>query len=174
MGKVLFPALRDAYLEYLEGSDIIADGPTHRFLALALTEKVEQIVAFERWADLAMSHDSEWRAGALSWSRAVADRLSDLGGVGGWAGAFGFHRVGTFARGQDFCRSRSPRQGFAVVRAPILWPDVVDPTYPYGEGLQLQIRSAMSHLNEVWAIETGGIILNSFTMSAGMGLQLAR
>jgi uncharacterized ferritin-like protein (DUF455 family) len=39
---------------------------------------------------------------------------------------------------------------------------VVDPTYPYGEGLQLQIRSAISHLNEAWAIETGGVILYSF------------
>jgi uncharacterized ferritin-like protein (DUF455 family) len=36
------------------------------------------------------------------------------------------------------------------------------PAYPYGEGLQLQVRSAISHLNEVWAIETGGAILSSF------------
>jgi uncharacterized ferritin-like protein (DUF455 family) len=42
------------------------------------------------------------------------------------------------------------------------WPDNVDPTYPYGEGNRLQLRSAISHLNEVWAIETGGIILSSF------------
>jgi uncharacterized ferritin-like protein (DUF455 family) len=38
----------------------------------------------------------------------------------------------------------------------------VDPNYPYGEGIQLQLRSAISHLNEVWAIEAGGIILSSF------------
>jgi uncharacterized ferritin-like protein (DUF455 family) len=39
---------------------------------------------------------------------------------------------------------------------------VVDANYPYGEGMQLQLRSAISHLNEVWAIETGGVILSSF------------
>jgi uncharacterized ferritin-like protein (DUF455 family) len=38
----------------------------------------------------------------------------------------------------------------------------VDPSFPYGEGLQLQIRSAISHLNEVWAIEAGGVILSAF------------
>ena len=42
------------------------------------------------------------------------------------------------------------------------WPDIVDSTFPYGEGLRLQLRSAISHLNEVWAIEVGGIILSSF------------
>jgi uncharacterized ferritin-like protein (DUF455 family) len=43
------------------------------------------------------------------------------------------------------------------------WPDVVDPAYPYGEGMQLQLRSAISHLNEVWAIENGGVMLSAFT-----------
>ena len=39
MGRVLLPALRDSYREYLEASDSIADGPTHRFLSLGLSEK---------------------------------------------------------------------------------------------------------------------------------------
>ena len=38
-GTILLPALRDAYQAYLEASDSIADGPTHRFLRLALAEK---------------------------------------------------------------------------------------------------------------------------------------
>jgi uncharacterized ferritin-like protein (DUF455 family) len=42
------------------------------------------------------------------------------------------------------------------------WPDIVNPQFPYGEGLMLQLRSAISHLNEVWAVETGGIILSAF------------
>src|ERR1700737_3919589 len=45
VGKVLLPALRDSYQSYLTASDSIADGPTHRFLSLALTEKLEQIAA---------------------------------------------------------------------------------------------------------------------------------
>jgi uncharacterized ferritin-like protein (DUF455 family) len=42
------------------------------------------------------------------------------------------------------------------------WPDIVDPDFPYGEGLRLQLRSAVSHLNEVWAVEHGGICLSEF------------
>ena len=42
------------------------------------------------------------------------------------------------------------------------WPDIVDPLYPYGEGMQLQLRSAISHVNEVWAVEAGGVILSAF------------
>ena len=42
------------------------------------------------------------------------------------------------------------------------WPDVVDASYPYGEGMQLQVRSAISHLSEVWAIEAGSVILRAF------------
>src|SRR3954470_13298879 len=36
MATVLLPALRDAYQQYLSNSDSIADGPTHRFLNLAI------------------------------------------------------------------------------------------------------------------------------------------
>src|SRR5213080_4583467 len=43
MAKVLLPALCDSYHQYLAASDSIADGPTHRFLILALSEKREQI-----------------------------------------------------------------------------------------------------------------------------------
>ena len=44
----MLPNLRDAYQSYLDSSDLIADGPTHRFLTLALAEKSEQISAFSR------------------------------------------------------------------------------------------------------------------------------
>ena len=82
LGKLLLPALRDAYQEYLEASDAIADGPTHRFLSLALSEKTEQIRAFEEWAESALTLNPDLREGALTWTRAVANRLSDVGGVG--------------------------------------------------------------------------------------------
>jgi len=162
MGKVLLPALRDAYREYLEGSDTIADGPTHRFLTLALSDKNEQIANFEKWADSALSQDPQSREAALAWAQTVSARLSGVGGVGvapaplvspAWEplpGAKAFVIPGRPARDPRFWPCR------------FYWPDVVDPAYPYGEGLQLQIRSAISHLNEVWAIETGGVILNSF------------
>ena len=42
------------------------------------------------------------------------------------------------------------------------WPDIVDPNFPYGEGLRLQLRSAVSHFNEVWAVESAGAVLHAF------------
>ena len=39
------------------------------------------------------------------------------------------------------------------------WPDTIVPGYPYGEGRALQVRAAVSHLNEVWAVDTAGAIL---------------
>jgi hypothetical protein len=47
------------------------------------------------------------------------------------------------------------------------WPDVLDRSYPYGEGVVLQLRSAVSHLNEVWAVDTAGRILNELSHELG-------
>src|ERR1700681_1376768 len=82
VGRVLLPALHDSYQSYLTASDSIADGPTHRFLSLALIEKLEQIATFERWAQPELSRNPESRARAHEWAHAVAGRLSEVGGVG--------------------------------------------------------------------------------------------
>ena len=161
VGKVLLPALRDSYRAYLDHSDSIADGPTHRFLSLALAEKAEQTSAFEQWAESALSRNPELREYALAWTEGVADRLSQLGGVGvgPCPSSAGEHALpGSKTYAIPHRPARDPR--FWPCR--FYWPDVVDRTYPYGEGLQLQLRSAISHLNEVWAIEAGGVILSAF------------
>jgi uncharacterized ferritin-like protein (DUF455 family) len=161
VGRVLLPALRDAYVAYLEASDVIADGPTHRFLSLALREKEEQIAVFERWSTASLSEDLDLKNSAEAWTKALAERLSRLGGVGvdpsGSVDLFGPLSGSKLYAVPDH-PGRDPR--FWPCR--FYWPDVVDPNYPYGEGLQLQLRSAISHLNEVWAVEAGGIILSSF------------
>src|SRR6202171_203993 len=82
IGKVLLPALRDSFQAYLGASDSIADGPTHRFLSLAVSEKAAQIGAFEQWSESALVGNPELRESALAWTQAVAKRLSDVGGVG--------------------------------------------------------------------------------------------
>ena len=53
------------------------------------------------------------------------------------------------------------------------WPDVLDPAYPYGEGVALQLRSAVSHLNEVWAVDTAGRILARALARARLGVHAA-
>jgi hypothetical protein len=39
------------------------------------------------------------------------------------------------------------------------WPDTIVDGYPYGEGTALRVRAAVSHLNEVWAVNTAGAIM---------------
>jgi hypothetical protein len=161
VGKVLLPALRDAYQAYLGVSDSIADGPTHRFLSLALSEKVEQIDSFEQWSESIIIHDPGSREGALAWTRAIANRLSDLGGVGVGPSPPA-SAMEPLAGTESYAIPVRPARDLRFWPCRFYWPDVVDPTYPYGEGMQLQLRSAVSHLNEVWAIEAGGVILSAF------------
>ena len=64
---------------------------------------------------------------------------------------------------EDADPARDPR----YFSSSFYWPDVLDPAYPYGEGVALQIRSAVSHLNEVWAVETAGRILHDLSPELG-------
>ena len=161
VGKILLPALRDCYQAYLEASDSIADGPTHRFLSLALSEKVEQIRVFEGWAESALSGNPELREGALAWTEAVGNRLSDVGGVG-VAPSASAPAAGPLSGSKTYTIPSHPARDPRFWPCRFYWPDIIDPNYPYGEGMQLQLRSAISHLNEVWAIEAGGVILSAF------------
>jgi uncharacterized ferritin-like protein (DUF455 family) len=161
IGTVLLPALRDSFQAYLEASDSIADGPTHRFLSLALSEKAEQIAAFEQWSESALAENPELRDNALAWTQAVAKRLSDVGGVGIGPSSLSAS-LGPLPGGTTYIIPDKPARDSRFWPCRFYWPDVVDPAYPYGEGMQLQLRSAISHLNEVWAIENGGVMLSAF------------
>jgi hypothetical protein len=161
VGKVLLPALRDAYTAYLEASDSIADGPTHRFLSLALSEKAEQISAFEQWAESALSRNPELRETALAWTQAATGRLADVGGVGVGPSSSAA-AAGPLPGSKPFVIPIRPARDPRFWPCRFYWPDIVDLSYPYGEGMQLQLRSAISHINEVWAVEAGGVILSAF------------
>jgi hypothetical protein len=161
IGRVLLPALRDSYREYLEASDSIADGPTHRFLSLALSEKEEQIRGFEQWAESALPANPELREGSLAWTKVVADRLSQVGGVGVGPSP-SLPGTGILPGSRPYTIPERPARDHRFWPCRFYWPDIVDPSYPYGEGVQLQLRSAISHVNEVWAIEAGGVMLSAF------------
>ena len=161
VGRILLPALRDAYQAYLEASDLIADGPTHRFLRLALAEKEEQIGAFELWIEAALSQNPEARAEATSWADEIAKQLFAVGGVG-VEPLVSSNPVGPLPKARAYSIPVHPARDARFWPCRFYWPDIVDPSYPYGEGMQLQLRSAISHVNEVWAVEAGGIILSTF------------
>ena len=161
MGNILLPALRDAYQAYLEASDSIADGPTHRFLSLALAEKEEQVQAFELWIETARSQNPEAHGAAVAWVDKVAKRLLAAGGVGVEPTASSVP-AGPLPGAKVYSIPVHPARDPRFWPCRFYWPDIVDPSYPYGEGIQLQLRSAISHINEVWAVEAGGVMLSAF------------
>ena len=159
-GKILLPALANVYQAYLETSDTIADGPTHRFLSLALNEKREQIATFEKWAEAELSRGRDSRNAASNWTANLADNLSQIGGLE--LESASDQTTLSFPAAKPYSIPQRPERDPRFHACRFYWPDIVDPTYPYGEGLQLQLRSAISHVNEVWAIETGGVMLSAF------------
>jgi len=161
LASVLLPAMRDAYEQYLRYSDVLADAPTHRFLNLALEEKREQIQAFETWAGSELARHPDDRASSASWAGALQERLIALGGVG-TDHAPPDLASGPLPGGRPYSIPTVPARDEQYHLTRFYWPDNVDPTFRYGEGHRLQLRSAISHLNEVWAVETGGIVLSSF------------
>ena len=78
------------------------------------------------------------------------------------------------ARNAPTDHRRQPARDPAYHLCRFYWPDIVDPTFPYGEGLRLQLRTAVSHLNEVWAVETAGAILFAFAGRTRLGVRLRR
>ena len=161
-GNVALTALRDAYQEFLDRSDPLADAPTYRFLELSLREKEKQIATLAGWAEHESTRDLANRTLSENWITGFSNQLEALGGVG------------TDAAPPDV--RMTPIPGSRRISVPDLpardprywpcrfyWPDIIDSEFPYGEGLLLQLRSAVSHLNEVWAVEHGGIILSEFS-----------
>lgn len=159
LAAVALPALRDAYRAFLERSDPLADAPTYRFLDLSLREKEKQIIELTNLERHILSEETAQNASA--WVQEFTRQLNALGGVG--------------TDQAPPARGTTPLSGSRTLEVPakpgrdrrywpcrFYWPDIVDPAFPYGEGLRLQLRSAVSHLNEVWAVEHGGIVLNEF------------
>jgi Protein of unknown function (DUF455) len=161
LATVFLPAQRDAYEAYLGASDDIADGPTRRFLALAVAEKKSQI------EELRPASATEGLDGAARlWTEELSATLSRLGGLGLEAPqAISVPEV--FGSGRRFRLTDQPARDERYFACSFYWPDILDPAYPYGEGVRLRVRSAVSHLNEVWAVETAGAILHGYSGDLG-------
>jgi hypothetical protein len=161
-GSVTLAALRDAYREFLDHSDPLADAPTYRFLELSLREKEKQIAILRGWAAQESAKDLANRTLTENWIAGLSSQLAFLGGIG-------TDTAPPEVELTPITGSRSVSIPDLPARDPrywpcrFYWPDIIDAEFPYGEGLLLQLRSAVSHLNEVWAVEHGGIILSAFS-----------
>jgi hypothetical protein len=143
ISEVLAPALLADERAFLERTDELDDGPTIRILRAAIADKEEQVFA------LSARGDSPWPT-AL---RRALETLEP-------------------PQGTPFAYLEQPARDERYFPCSFYWPDALDPSYPYGEGLTLQLRSAVSHLNEVWAVETAGVIL--YALAPELGWEFVR
>ncbi len=143
VADVLAPDLLAQYRAFLAATDELDDGPTARIVEAAARDKEEQIAALA--AD-----------GASAWPDALRRALRTL----------------TPPPGTPFRVPDEPARDERYLAASVYWPDVVDPDYPYGEGVALQVRAAVSHLNEVWAVDTAGAIL--YALAGELGWEFVR
>jgi hypothetical protein len=141
-------ALTDALLpdyalrlaSFLAQTDELDDGPTVRIVQQALRDVEEQAIVLQ-------SHGP----GSDPWAALLRPGLETL----------------EPPAGTPFRLAEEPARDDAYFPSSFYWPDAIVPGYPYGEGVALQVRSAVSHLNEVWAVDTAGAILHGLAPELG-------
>jgi Protein of unknown function (DUF455) len=167
---VLLPALRDGYDRYLAISDELADGPSLRFVDLARREKIEHVAALDMVVAAEPSDGLAFEVGAR-WAATMDERMVALGGItrevpdGGVD--IGVGADGVFGEGRPFTLPDEPARDDRFRLCGFYWPDILDPSIDYGDHLTLQLRAAVSHLNEAWAVETAGAVLQSLADELG-------
>ena len=132
--------------------------PSLRIVRSALADQAQAQAVMARWVEQLLGQHPSRRPAAEQWAAALAHRLRAIGGVAlvkppspaGSVEIPGPRAVvlpGLPARDAQFHLCR------------FYWPDIINAAFPYGAGVRLQLRSAVSHVNEVWAIEFGGALL---------------
>ena len=135
----LLPDYAERLRAFLAQTDELDDGPTVRIVQQALRDVEEQAVI--------LGH----APGFDPWTAALSTGLEAL----------------EPPAGTPFRLAEKPARDDAYFPSSFYWPDGIVPGYPYGEGVALQVRSAVSHLNEVWAVDTAGAILHSLAPELG-------
>jgi uncharacterized ferritin-like protein (DUF455 family) len=112
------------------------------------------------WADFLLEESPDEEAEA--WIQGLESRLNAFGGIP-IEGAVREVEFDTPLPGsRPYVIPDRPARDRRFHLSRFYWPDNVDAALPYGEGTALQLRSAVSHLNEAWAVETAGLILAAF------------
>jgi Protein of unknown function (DUF455) len=138
---LLLEDLSSRFGMFLSRTDELDDGPTGRILRQAMADTEEQIITLGH----ALGSDPG------SWPDELSRALKTL----------------ERPTGTPFRLAEQPARDERYLASSFYWPDTIVPGYPYGEGRALQIRSAVSHLNEVWAVDTAGAILHALAPELG-------
>ncbi|MYH61776.1 MAG: hypothetical protein F4148_08415 [Caldilineaceae bacterium SB0675_bin_29] len=161
LAQVFKPALLSAYRSYIDSADDLSDGPILRALNLAIEEKEAQIGWLESQVEAMAGSERGQRQEAERWASALQERLEQVGGLSLEA-AHPAPTPNDLPGRRPFKLAEVPARDPRFHLCHFYWPDIIDPNFAYGEGINLQLRSGVSHLNEVWAVETGGAILHAF------------
>jgi hypothetical protein len=153
---VLKTFLRRAYAGYIDVADALNDGPTIRILRQAVADIDRQLSRLAAIRFAPHTAGSRWHAGVTN-AFAGLDPLSLLNELPptvnfDWSGA----------GGQEFTFARRAVRDPRFIHPLFAWPDRVDNTRGPGEGLELQLRAAIHHVNEVWAAEMAAAVLYEF------------
>jgi hypothetical protein len=176
--------LAERYRAFLAATDELDDGPTARIIRQALADTEEQAAALDLSA-VALSgarhltRPEETGADAQA-ARPPADARPGVSDEQAAAGATSGARHLTWPEelrraletlerpaGTPFRLAEQPARDERYLASSFYWPDAIVPGYAYGEGVALQVRSAVSHLNEVWAVDTAGAILHALAPELG-------
>jgi len=168
MVDAFLPAMISAYEGYLETADDIADGPSRRFIEQAARDKREQLRGLGDAAGVELRLRPESRADAEEWAQRLTGTLERLGGVTLEEPPAEDGVPEVVEPGRSFRLVEDPeRDERYCATGGLYWPDNFDPDYGYGDGFRLQLRSAVAHLNEVWAVDTAGAILQGYAEELG-------
>lgn len=163
LGHAIKPHVLSLYRHYEDLADKLNDGPTLFFLRHAMTDLESHITRLRSLGEATLQAFPEQAGEAMAWSTAVQELMDSVP-------AEVFFSQESVAIG-EVASLENLRQPFAIrrtgvrdrrfTRAAFAWPDRHTPQEP-GEGLQLQIRQAVHHINEVWAAEMAAACLYDF------------
>lgn len=166
LAQVLLPALCTAYAAYQQLSDRLSDGPSALLLKHALADKRAQVADLGQLAEQLLALAPARRAEAIAWVNGLAAQVAAFG-ENLLASPGGDGAVAPLPGSRAFTLPIFPGRDDRFARVRYYWPHIVDPVFPSAEGIDLQLRSAIGHLNEVWAAEICAANLYNFADQLG-------
>jgi uncharacterized ferritin-like protein (DUF455 family) len=163
LARVVKPHVRALFADYLGRSDALDDAPSAHFLEHAVADLDRQIAKLDEVVEAWAGRRPDLAAAAQTWCAAVAEVVQAVS-------PDHFHRAdpepdpvfaGRPVGGRPFAIARHGVRDRRFCRVRFAWPDRHTPQPP-GTGLQLQVRQAVHHLNEVWAAEMAAACIYDF------------
>ena len=161
MAKALKPAIMQSLKDFHQISDRISDGPTELILRHAMADLSLQIDELNQMLEQMIAEDHESAGAIESWTQVLRLTLDDMGGDLLNVDCSGQAGPASLPDSIPFTLPKRPARDRRFINQRFYYPHIVDPSFPSGDGIYLQLRSAIGHLNEAWAAEAAAAALYS-------------